>query len=125
MSASISTFPLAQQIHALETSFLRPEVRRAARLAELLAEDFVEFGSSGHIFSREEVLRSLPTEPAAPRSVDDMRVTPLGEDAVLVSYRAWYDQQPRAESLRSSVWVHRDGRWQLRFHQGTPCPGAK
>jgi hypothetical protein len=24
-------------------------------------------------------------------------------------------------SLRSSLWKEEDGRWQLIFHQGTPC----
>jgi catechol 2,3-dioxygenase-like lactoylglutathione lyase family enzyme len=30
-----------------------------------------------------------------------------------------------SESLRSSLWVMRDGRWQMLFHQGTTIPGAK
>jgi hypothetical protein len=114
-----------QEIANLELSLLDPVVRKSDRLAELLAEDFVEFGSSGHMFSREQVLESIKSEPEASRSVDDMQVKMLAMNIALVTYRAHYNQQPTAESLRSSVWVHRGGRWQMTFHQGTLCPTAK
>ena len=113
------------EIHELELALLRPEVRKAGRAEQLLADDFFEFGSSGHVFNKAEVLTSLKTDPTAPRSVDDMRVRRLAPDAVLVTYRAYYNEQPSAESLRSSVWMHKDGRWQMVFHQGTPCPTSR
>ena len=29
---------------------------------------------------------------------------------------------PSVRRLRSSIWIRRDGRWRLAFHQGTPVP---
>lgn len=114
------------ELHSLELSLLRPEARDSSKAVLLLSDDFIEFGSSGHIFSKAQVIESLKTDPMAPRSVDDMRIKLLAADIALVTYRAYYNQQPAAAgSLRSSVWVRRDGRWQMVFHQGTPCPGSK
>jgi ribonuclease HI len=48
--------------------------------------------------------RAEPTEPAA---------HPLSADAILLTYRM--PGRPR-----SSLWIRHDGRWRLRFHQGTP-----
>ncbi len=122
MSQSLST---ELEIHSLELSLLRPEARDSDNAAQLLADDFVEFSSSGHMFSKAQVIESLKTDPMAPRSVDDMRVKLLTADIALVTYRAYYNQQPAAAgSLRSSVWMRRDGRWQMVFHQGTLCPGS-
>jgi hypothetical protein len=42
-----------------------------------------------------------------------------------VTYRAVRrDESDHSEvaSLRSSLWVIRDGRWQMLFHQGTRVP---
>lgn len=117
--------PLERELAGMELALLDPQVRKSERPAQLLADDFLEFGSSGHMFSRSEVLESMKTEPDARRSVDDMRVKLLALHVALVTYRVHYDQQPSAQSLRSSVWAHRNGRWQMTFHQGTPCPTAK
>jgi ribonuclease HI len=52
-----------------------------------------------------------------PIAASDLRVTRLGPDAILVTFRS--DDRGR-RALRSSVWV-RDpvAGWLLRFHQGT------
>jgi hypothetical protein len=41
---------------------------------------------------------------------------------MLVTYRISVhlrDSTATKSTLRGSVWVYRDGRWQLTFHQGT------
>lgn len=42
-----------------------------------------------------------------------------GSPEALCTYRVTAE---RHSSLRSSVWVHEDSRWKLRFHQGTRTP---
>lgn len=37
----------------------------------------------------------------------------LSDEVALVTYRG-------AKANRASVWIRRDGQWQMRFHQGTP-----
>ena len=48
--------------------------------------------------------------------------TPLDEHVVLVTFRTASQAPGMAarHAWRSSLWVHRDDRWQLRFHQATP-----
>lgn len=117
--------PAEREIANLELSFLDPQVRRSDRPEQLLAADFQEFGISGRMLGKAEVLDLLKTEPDAPLSVDDMQVRMLAMNIALVTYRAHHhNRQPTGASLRSSVWVHKEGRWQMLFHQGTPCAAA-
>jgi hypothetical protein len=115
--------PIVDRLRELELELLRPEVRQSPeRLLSLLADEFREFGSSGRIFNRSEIIEALRTEPRVQFSLSDFRATVLGEGVVLVTYRAGRrDESDDSEfaSLRSSLWILRDGRWQMLFHQGT------
>ncbi len=53
---------LTQQFYNLETLLLKPEVRSSREeLGKLLADDFVEFGSSGSVYRKSDTLASLTT----------------------------------------------------------------
>jgi hypothetical protein len=107
---------------------LRTEVRRSgAQLARLLAEDFREFGSSGRVFNKQQIIEALRAELAWELSLQDFRTLPLAPDVVLVTYRATCrspDSESVSHSLRCSVWRRRSGNWQIVFHQGTPSAKA-
>jgi hypothetical protein len=117
---------LEEAIRSLELRLLDPEVRAAPeKLEELLADDFLEFGSSGRTYDKREIVDALQSESSFESSVQDFRMRQLGPDAVLATYQVTI--RPRLggdlrRSLRSSVWVRREGRWQLAFHQGTLIP---
>lgn len=102
---------------------LQPEVRQAAEeVAWLLAEGFVEFGSSGRVYSRDEIIEALRHESPMQRSLTHFKTLVLAPDVVLVTYRAVRQSghvTPPESSLRSSIWQRIDGRWQMMFHQGT------
>ena len=108
----------------LREVLLRFEAALAARnpdgidggLLSLIADDFVEFGRSGRVWTRDSIRELLEGSPGPPVPIDRFEVAELGDGVALVTYRA-------ALANRSSVWVRRDGRWQLRFHQGTPIGG--
>ena len=120
-AAILLEMQLAELLRKLETDLLRPEVRRSPEaVSSLLAEEFCEFGSSGRIYTRREVVEMLPAESAGSVSVSDFSVTSLAAGVALVRYRA---DSGNSVSLRSSVWVMRDGRWQMVFHQGTKVGG--
>ena len=111
-----------EQIRSLEERLLEPEVRSSPeQLALLLAEDFLEIGSSGRTFDKKQIIANLKGESVFDYSIQDFKVRQLGADIALATYRIETRQEaePRI-SLRSSIWVHRDGRWQVMFHQGTP-----
>jgi len=106
----------------LEESLLRPEVRRSPKLlARLIADDFVEFGSSGRVFGKADVLASAGILPDVVIPLADFAIQVHSPDLVHVTYRSTTRLPGGAavEALRSSQWVRRDDRWQLAFHQGT------
>ena len=88
----------------------------------MLAEDFVEFGSSGGVWTRDQVIELLAVEISSPVLMEDFNCVSLGEDISLVTYRAVHaDATKGRSSLRSSIWVKESGEWRLKFHQGTPA----
>jgi glyoxylase I family protein len=85
-------------------------------LDRLIADDLLEIGASGRRWSAADIRPLLATAPAASVMIEDFEVAPLSTDVVLATYRI-AGSRPTA---RSSIWVRRDGRWVMRFHQGTP-----
>jgi hypothetical protein len=114
---------IAGQLRCWEEAMLDPAVRgNRTRVAELLAEDFVEFGSTGRVWTRDEILDLLAGEIPAPIYLMDFECVLLAEDVALVTYRAVRTDAGAAtqiSSLRSSIWIKEPGGWRLRFHQGT------
>ncbi|NTF42568.1 hypothetical protein A6U86_15610 [Rhizobium sp. AC27/96] len=117
-----------EEIRRLEEMLHRPEIRQSPKaVAELLAEGFVEFGSSGTIYDdRDELIAGLAAERVEPASQPiiacDYAFRSISPDAVLVTYRsiaAAMGDSPSRHALRSSIWQRIDGRWQMIFHQGT------
>ena len=110
---------LTHALYALELRLLDPSIRRnRAAVGALLAEEFHEFGRSGRAYGRAEILDLLAGEPvrATPVGLEEFRAEPLGEAAALVTYRSTHAD---GEARRSSVWIWREGRWQMLFHQAT------
>ena len=113
---------VADDLRALEEQLLQTAFRRNRKaVSELLADDFCEFGSSGHIWNKQQILDLLETEDGFTYAVDDFHAIELCPDTVLVTYRLTTQRHGEASciTLRSSIWVIRDGRWQVLFHQGT------
>lgn len=113
-------------IRGLEEELFKQSVRASAdAVSELLADDFIEFGRSGGVHDKEEVVRSLAAErpdPTASRTADNYRLLALADDVVLLTYRSLRtdDDGSQAHTLRSSIWKRLDGSWRMVFHQGTP-----
>lgn len=88
-------------------------------LEGLIADGFLEFGASGRTWDEASMRQTLAgAMPTAPVDLEDFAVEALADDVALVTYRLG----PPRPSNRSSVWIRRDGRWQVRFHQGTLQP---
>ena len=114
---------VARELEILERLLLDADLHGIERVAELLCEDFQEFGVSGRVFDKSEVLAALSDGPRVPLSASDFSVALLSPALALVTYRALRRGQPPVASLRSSLWRHEAGRWRLRFHQGTLVQG--
>jgi 3-oxoacyl-[acyl-carrier protein] reductase len=113
--------PDLDAIVALELRLLDPAVRadRAAAGA-LLHPEFREIGASGRVWDRETILDALAADPGGGSAPRGFEARAVGPDQVLLTYEV---VAPR-RSQRSSLWVRDEHGWRMRFHQGTPVPGA-
>jgi hypothetical protein len=113
---------VAAELRKLEESLLKPAVRKAEeKLSSLLAEEFCEFGSSGNVYSKAEIIAALRTEGECRITMRDFACLSIAAGVALVTYRSVRTAEGGAavEALRSSLWVWRERRWQMLFHQGT------
>lgn len=106
-----------EQVVLNERSLLTDGVRRVrSAVAALLHPDWSEVGTSGRLWSRDEMLDTIG--PLGRRvTLDVVRIERLAPGAILLVWRAIDDD---GASLRSSLWVRDGNRWVQRFHQGTP-----
>jgi hypothetical protein len=122
----VTSAEILDLLKRLELSLLDPAVRSSAdKLSPLIADDFTEFGASGGVYDKRQVLSALPQElPRTDTKISNLQVKLLSDGVALVTYRAEYiaSNGKTVRSLRSSLWRQRDGHWQMTFHQGTPAP---
>ena len=117
---------LQKTIYDLETTLLKPEIRSSVKdLDLLLADDFMEFGSSGKIYDKKMILERLPkdTEISSVQfEVSNFQVKALSENVVLATFKTSKisPDNNRLTALRASIWRNTNGNWQIIYHQGTP-----
>lgn len=121
--------PDAEVFRNLEQKLHRPEVRRSPdAVRALLADDFIEFGSSGRTYDKASIIKALSQESTAEAAlvpdVHDFVAREISSGLVLVTYRSsrLLPEGTARTTLRSSIWKLIDGRWQMLFHQGTIVP---
>lgn len=110
---------IGAELQRLEELLLVPDVRKSRQLMELLADEFIEFGSSGRVYTKEDLAAVLQVESPVTQTTSDFKVTSLAPDVALLTYKICRDGQPPVHTLRSSVWVRSKGQWQMVFHQAT------
>lgn len=117
---------ICAHLRSCEEALLDPAVRRdGSRVAAFLAHDFLEFGASGRVWSREEILEQLANEDYQRPAMEDFKCQWIGEGVALVTYRTVRVDPQAGRSavvLRSSIWTEISGQWRVRFHQGTKVP---
>jgi hypothetical protein len=107
---------LQDHLYSLEESLLHPDRERDRTiLIPVFAEEFKEFCVSGRIFNRQQVIDALLKSEPRPATISSYYVEPLAENVALATYSV----KTALVSHRSSLWIFRDNRWQLFFHQGT------
>ncbi|WP_273853558.1 DUF4440 domain-containing protein [Guptibacillus spartinae] len=108
---------IKKQLFNLEKELLTPQVRKnSVMLKEVLSADFFEFGSSGTIWSKKDVVEAGLS--LREMTLSEFAIHPLAEDVMLVTYRV-HDRTRNQHTLRSSIWRKKEHQWQLFFHQGT------
>ncbi len=116
----------ADELLDLERALLNPAVRRdRPRVENLLARDFEEFGSSGRVWTRQQIVDALAMEANQEIRAGEFRCTLLAATVALITYRTMRTDLTtgiHTTALRSSLWTKESGGWRLRFHQGTIAP---
>lgn len=110
-----------EELARLEESLWRRETRFDRRwMEELLAPDCWEIGRSGRVYDRDALLEVPDREIDAVLPLPELQVRLLQPDLAQVTYLSVVRQPTGTQRAhRSSLWTRADGRWQLRFHQGT------
>jgi hypothetical protein len=100
----------ADEVRALELSLLNESVRKDA----------------ARVFSKAEVIAELQEERERRIAMQDFNSLMIDSSTMLVRYRSVRTGEDgrTIEALRSSLWVLRQGRWQILFHQGTRIEAA-
>lgn len=124
----MKTATIEETLYTLEQQLARSTKRADENfLQTILADSFTEFGASGRIFSKTDIIALLASESSfTDYDLKHFTLRPLSDDTVHVTYeippRTLTDGAVRAGSLRSSIWSCKTGDWRLLFHQGTLRP---
>jgi len=117
----MNAFLDAEKKHALLgelTNLEQKLTRRNRKTMELLLHpDFVEFGRSGTRYTRADVLRMFTDTVLPAIEYHDVDLAVRAEGVALLTYFS-ADADGIPHTLRSSVWIHTELGWQMRFHQG-------
>jgi hypothetical protein len=125
MSPADDNLTVLERLRNLERDLHNAGTRRdRKRMETLIHPSFVEFGRSGTVYNRENILEEFGPNSTLPaiRS-ENFQMARLAEGIVLLTYvSAHLDAEGNAHrhTLRTSIWVLTEGGWQMRFHQGTP-----
>lgn len=107
-------------LQSLEESLWTSETRFDREYMEkILHPDFVEFGRSGRVYSRDEMLNAEECKIRATLPLKDFTLHEIADDVALVTYVSEVQDEEMEVGNRSSLWVKVGEDWKLRFHQGT------
>jgi hypothetical protein len=114
----------AATLKRLERRLQLPSVRTSRKQLDLLlAGEFMEFGSSGAVYDKRQVIASLLADPENKRAryatMQGIKVNWLADDVALMTYRSTKTNPHPVRANRCSIWKRIDGHWLMVFHQGT------
>lgn len=110
---------IIEMVINLEKRLLESEVRVSREeIGNLVADEFIEFCTSGVVCNKKEMLNELPNSEPIEIKAYDFNSNILAEDIVLITYYTC-NVNTGIHAMRSSIWKLINDRWQLIFHQGT------
>ena len=92
-----------------------------------MTEQFVAAEPDGKRYTKEEVLRLIPTARMTSYDLSDFHLIRGGRDAAVLTYRAAFTspvegKETTTRTLATTVWVRRGTVWKMTFHQKTLAP---
>ncbi len=113
---------VTKQLLELETKIVQNEFRtNETFLNEIIADDFIEIGSSGVTYNKKQVIEFLIKGTDAEIIIKDFTTKQLGELFYLALFNTITTLPSGQKSIakRSSIWKYENNNWQIIFHQGT------
>jgi hypothetical protein len=109
-------------LKTLEEELWKAETRfNKSYMEKVFSPDLFEFGRSGRIHTREDLLSAKASEIKAQFPLEDLKIRLISDNVAQVTYNSHVEYGGVIESARrSSIWSFTDREWVLRFHQGTP-----
>jgi len=114
---------IKETIRALEEHLARSSSENSEQdVSELIADKFIEYGSSGRVYNKTQVLEGILGREPVKIDFPNFKVKSLAPDILLTTFQAvlYESDERKIYSLRSSIWKLTEGKWQIIFHQGTP-----
>ena len=110
------------ELRKLEESLWIAQTRfDKAYMEQILSPEFVEFGRSGKVYSREDALSTAYRDIRYTLPLKNFTAQLIDTNVFLVTYMSeTIDDGEVLVANRSSIWIKTPQGWQLRFHQGTP-----
>lgn len=108
---------LLTHLSRLEVKAMHAAGADNAVIDALLADDFFEFGRSGVRWDKAGIM-AMQRQGTHHAEAAGFLLTRLGAEHALLTYTSTPPNGTQ-QTLRSSVWSLREGRWQMVFHQGT------
>lgn len=122
---------IKKEILRLENDLLKSKVRKSAeKISDLLADDFIEFCSSGkaYHYKNGDVFQEPDDKNLFYGEILDFQIKELSDNCILAMYKINKNNDLSKEkitTLRSSIWKLIDCKWKMIFHQGTPMKNYK
>ena len=91
----------------------------AEEASSLIGEDFLEFGASGKVWSKADIIPQMAEWTASEAVIESFTVRDLGPVMCLVTYKLVDPVKNGPVSNRSSIWRYTGDKWEIIFHQGT------
>jgi hypothetical protein len=111
-------------IKQLEEELLWRAARKdAERLNELIADEFIEIGKSGKIYTKQALIDALKNEKFTKSDITDYKISFISDTIALIVYTSKIYDKAKSKvqsTIRSSIWKSFNGEWKMIFHQGTP-----
>lgn len=108
----------------LEEGLWRPETRHDRDwLNGVLAPDFVEYCRFGNIHERDDIIDAPAQDVEVLFPFSDFHAEMLAPDVAFVTYVNTITYQGKTQcARRSSIWIHSEKGWKLKFQQATTLP---
>jgi hypothetical protein len=109
-----------EMFFTLEQKLAQVAIKLSAEDASsIIAEDFVEFGASGRVWTKTEIIAAMSSWEPMERRIENFDVRELSPCVCLITYKTIELAKGRRASLRSSIWRYIGEKWEIIFHRGT------